>query len=78
MKNLIAITAGEPESINSEIIAKTWNKIPFKNKLLIIGNYNLLKNQFKKLKTIRRKFLCTAMYNALPVVCAAVGICNYL
>jgi 4-hydroxythreonine-4-phosphate dehydrogenase len=49
MKNLIAITAGEPESINSEIIAKTWNKIQFKNKLLIIGNYNLLKNQFKKL-----------------------------
>ena len=49
MKNLIAITAGEPESINSEIIAKTWNKIRFKNKLLIIGNYSLLKNQFKKL-----------------------------
>src|SRR6056300_207564 len=50
MKNLIAITAGEPESINSEIIAKTWNKIRFKNKLLIIGNYSLLKNQFKKFK----------------------------
>ena len=49
MKNLIAITAGEPESINSEIIAKAWNKIQFKNKLLVIGNYNLLKNQFKKL-----------------------------
>ena len=49
MKNLIAITAGEPESINSEIIAKTWNKIRFKNKLLIIGNYSLLKNQFNKL-----------------------------
>jgi 4-hydroxythreonine-4-phosphate dehydrogenase len=49
MKNLIAITAGEPESINSEIIAKTWNKIRFKNKLLIIGNYDLLKNQFNKL-----------------------------
>jgi len=49
MKNLIAITAGEPESINSEIIAKTWNKIRFKNQLLIIGNYSLLKNQFNKL-----------------------------
>ena len=49
MKNLIAITAGEPESINTEIIAKTWNKIRFKNKLLIIGNYSLLKNQFNKL-----------------------------
>src|SRR5210317_1009343 len=49
MKNLIAITADEPESINSEIITKTWNKIRFKNKLLIIGNYSLLKNQFNKL-----------------------------
>ena len=48
MKNYIAITAGEPESINSEIIAKAWKHIKFKDKLLIIGNYNLLKNQFKK------------------------------
>jgi 4-hydroxy-L-threonine phosphate dehydrogenase PdxA len=39
MKNLIAIVAGEPESINSEIIAKAWKKINFKNRLFIIGNH---------------------------------------
>ena len=26
MKNLIGIIAGDPESINSEIIAKAWKK----------------------------------------------------
>ena len=62
MKNLIAITAGEPESINSEIIAKTWNKIQFRNNLLIIGNYNLLKNQFKK---CFQQFFC----NCILFVC---------
>ena len=50
MKNLIAIVAGEPESINSEIIAKAWKKINFKNRLFIIGNYALIKKQIKQLK----------------------------
>ena len=50
MKNLITIVAGEPESINSEIIAKAWEKINFKNRLFIIGNYDLIKKQIKKLK----------------------------
>ena len=27
MKNLIAVVTGEPNSINSEIIAKTWKKL---------------------------------------------------
>ena len=31
MKNLIAVVAGEPVSINSEIIAKTWKKTNKKN-----------------------------------------------
>ena len=60
MKNLIAITAGEPESINSEIIAKTWNKIRFKNKLLIIGNYSLL----KKIKTVKNSFIRKKTYSS--------------
>ena len=50
MKNLIAIIAGEPNSINSEIISKAW-KIK-KNKLrnlFIIGNYSLLTKQISKL-----------------------------
>ncbi len=53
MKNLIAIVAGEPESINSEIIAKAWKKINFKNRLFIIGNYALIKKQIKQIKQIR-------------------------
>ena len=45
MKKLIAIVAGEPNSINSEIIAKSW-KVNKKNKnLFVIGNYYLLKNR---------------------------------
>ena len=36
MSNLIAIVAGEPNSINSEIIAKAWKEKKFKN-IFIIG-----------------------------------------
>ena len=51
MKN-ICIVAGEPNSINSEIIAKSWLKLKIadRKKLIIIGNYNLIKLQLKKLK----------------------------
>jgi|TARA_B110000902_G_scaffold222812_1_gene259203 4-hydroxythreonine-4-phosphate dehydrogenase len=49
MSNLIAILAGEPNSINSEIIAKAWkNKKKLKN-IFIIGNYSILKKQILKL-----------------------------
>ncbi len=48
----IAIVAGEPESINSEIIAKAWKKFPqsLKKRIFIIGNCNLLKKQLRKIK----------------------------
>ena len=49
MTELIAIVAGEPNSINSEIIAKAWKKIKNKNNLFIIGNYLLLKSQIDKI-----------------------------
>ena len=49
MKNLIVIVAGEPNSINSEIIAKTWKKKKYQN-LLVIGNYFLLKKQINKIR----------------------------
>ena len=51
MKN-ICIVAGEPNSINSEIIAKSWLKLKIadRKKLIIIGNYNLIKLQLKKIK----------------------------
>ena len=44
MKKLIALVAGEPVSINSEIIAKTWKKARKKN-FFIIGSYLLFKKQ---------------------------------
>ena len=52
MKNIIGIIAGEPNSINSEIIGKMWKKkSDFKNlNIFIIGSYNLIKDQLKTLK----------------------------
>ena len=52
MKKLVAIVAGDPESINTEIIAKMWKrKKLFKNlNIFVIGNYNLIKKQLKFLK----------------------------
>jgi 4-hydroxythreonine-4-phosphate dehydrogenase len=47
MNNLIAIIAGEPDSINCEIIAKAWRK-KCKN-IFIIGNYSLIEKQFFRL-----------------------------
>ena len=48
MKKLVTIIAGEPKSINTEIIAKAWKKT--KNKLLIIGDYKILKKQLINFK----------------------------
>lgn len=52
MKNKIIILSGDPNSINSELIYKCISKINrrIKNKIYIISNYNLLKDQFKKLR----------------------------
>ncbi len=52
MEKKILIISGAPNSINSELIYKSWKKInsSLRSKIYIISNYNLLKNQFKKLK----------------------------
>ena len=52
MKKLIPILASDPNSINSEIIVKTWKKIPYRvrKNIFIIGNFKLLKSQIKLLK----------------------------
>ena len=52
MKKLIGIVAGDPRSINSEIIAKAWKKKNnFKNlNIFVIGNYELIKKQLRVLK----------------------------
>jgi 4-hydroxythreonine-4-phosphate dehydrogenase len=49
MKKLFAIVAGEPNSINSEIIVKAWKKIKNKKNFFIIGNYLILKKQLNKI-----------------------------
>jgi 4-hydroxythreonine-4-phosphate dehydrogenase len=49
MKNFIAIIAGEPNSVNSEIIVKAWKKNKTKKNIFIIGNYLILKKQILKL-----------------------------
>ncbi len=52
MKSKIVIVFGDPNSINSEIIFKSWKKISknLRKRIYLISNYNLLKKQFKKLK----------------------------
>ncbi len=52
MKNLVCIVAGEPNSINSELIAKIWKRRKnFKNlNIFVIGNYSLIKKQLKLIK----------------------------
>ena len=51
MRNKIIIISGDPNSINSEIIYKSWKKInkSLKKKIYLISNVNLIKKQLKKL-----------------------------
>ena len=51
MKKIILV-AGDPNSINSELIFKCWKKInnSVKNRIYLIANHNLILKQFKKLK----------------------------
>ena len=52
MKNKIILVSGDPNSINSEIIYKTWKRLnkSLKRRIFIISNTDLLIQQFKKLK----------------------------
>ena len=51
MKNLICILAGEPNSINSELISKVWIKKHLfkKSNFFVLGNYQLINKQFEKI-----------------------------
>ena len=55
MKKFVAIIAGEPNSISSEIIFKIWKKKKlYKSKLFfIIGSIHLLNMQKKKLNRMK-------------------------
>lgn len=50
MKNLIAIIAGEPNSINSELIAKSWKKIKKKKKYIYYWKFFFIKGPAYKIK----------------------------
>ena len=52
MKKKFLLIAGDPNSINSEIIAKVWKKMSksIKTKIYLIANFNLIKSQLKKIK----------------------------
>lgn len=45
----ILIVCGEPNSIFTELFAKSFNKYKNKNPIILIGSINLIKSQFKKL-----------------------------
>ncbi len=47
----ILLISGDPYSVNTEIIFKTWKKINYntKNKIYLISDYKLIKTQLKKL-----------------------------
>ena len=51
MSKKIIIVSGDPNSINSEIIFKSWKKIrnAYKKKIYFISNIKILKKQFKRL-----------------------------
>ncbi len=52
MKNKIILVSGDPNSINSEIIYKSWKKLrkSLRRRIFVISNTRLLAQQFKKLK----------------------------
>lgn len=52
MKKNIIIVSGDPNSINSEIIFKTWKKLNKieRKRVFLISSFELIRKQFKKLK----------------------------
>ena len=46
----IIIVCGEPNSIFSELLAKSFKKYQSKKPIILIGSYNLICLQLKKLK----------------------------
>ena len=57
MKNKILIIGGDPNSINSEVIIKSWKKLKknLRERILIVADYNLMVAQAKRLN-LRIKF----------------------
>jgi len=67
MNKKILLFSGDPNSINSEIIYKSWKKLnnSVKKKIYIISNYNLIKDQFNRLK-LKSNIIKVKDINDLP------------
>ena len=54
MKKKIIIVAGDPNSINCEIISKTWRAVntSIKRKIYLIGNFNLIRSAVDRFNKI--------------------------
>ena len=52
MNKIICIVAGDPNSINSELVFKSWKSlnINVRKKIILIGNFDLINKQKKKLR----------------------------
>ena len=50
MRNIILLIAGDPNSINSELVFKSWKRLKQETRknIIVIGNYNLIQEQKKK------------------------------
>ena len=68
----IILIGGDPNSINSEIIYKSWRKLErsIRNKIYIIANYELLKKQFSK----KFAYLTNSWTNAAIAILLALKI----
>ena len=77
MKNKFAIIVGEPDSINVELIYKTWNKIDnnLKKNIFFIGNYNLINLQLKKIG-VKTKTSKITNINNLKIIKNCLNIIN--
>ena len=53
MSKKIIIVAGDPNSVNVELIHKVWKILDqrIKKKILLIANFELIKTQLKRLKS---------------------------
>ena len=75
MNNLIAIVLGEPNSVNTEIIVKSWKNLKHKKKLFVIGNVHLFKKQLKNIK-LKKKIFLNSINNLDEIVEKKINILN--
>ena len=69
MNKKIILVFGDPNSINSEIIFKSWNKLSrsLRKRIYLVGNYELILSQFKKLNYKINCLLVKSIYESQNV-----------